>query len=304
MAKNIINSNLIKKIYTFLKNGNSLKFVDPTLFETIDKYKETIDIDFNNYFLELISDLPKLDFENTVKISREVYKLYGKEQEFDRILKKMINNYSIDKGSLNPNDDNCITKAHESRTLLSGTYYDVVLLCHEIGHKLRYDNSIKSSDIMYSILFETPSIILEFAASDYVRDNYGVDINAEELRKKHISSIKKDNNIENNIFLTIINLLKERKLNTINLYKELAKNPTIVEYLNKQNTSIVDCIDEGISNYYYDIGYILGTYTNNSDNKIELLNTFLKYKDKGINSPFTIDDEIIKYTLESKKNTK
>ena len=142
--------------------------------------------------------MPKLDFENTVKISREVYKLFGKEQEFDTILERLISSYSIDNGSLNVDDDNCITKAHESRVLLSGTYYDVVLLSHEIGHKLRYDNSFSS----------------------------------------------------------------------------------------------------------YDIGYILGIYTNNSDNKKEILNTLLKYKDKGVNSPFIIDDEIIEYALETKRYTK
>ena len=73
----------------------------------------------------------------------------------------------------------------------------------------------------------------------------------------------------------------------------------IAEYLNKQGSSIEDCIDEGISAYSYDIGYILGTYINNSDNRIEFLNMLLKYKDKGINMPFTIEEGIIKATLES-----
>ncbi len=76
-----------------------------------------------------------------------------------------------------------------------------------------------------------------------------------------------------------------------------------MEYLNRQGTSIEDCVDEVISEYSYDIGYILGSYTNNNDNKIDLLNMFLKYKDKGINRPFTIDNEIIKESLDSKDYT-
>lgn len=132
-----------------------------------------------------------------------------------------------------------------------------------------------------------------------MRDNYGVDIKADELRKAHILSTKRENDVENNIFQIIISLLKERKLNAINLYKEFNRDMNIVEYLNKQGSSIEDCIDEGISAYSYDIGYILGTYINNSDNRIEFLNMLLKYKDKGINMPFTIEEGIIKTTLES-----
>ena len=300
----ILNTDLIKKINSFLKRANSLKYLDPNVFETIDGYKEISDIDFNNYYLECIANLPRLDFESAVKISREVYQLYGKEQEFDSILERMINNYSIDNGSLNPEDDNCITKASESRILLSGTYYDVVLLCHEIGHKLRYDNSMSPSDIMDSFLFETPSITLEFAASDYVRDNYGVDINAEELRKTHIMSSKRESSIESDVFSTVIRLLKERKLGTINLYRELIKDPMVVEYLSRQGSSIEECVDEGMSAYSYDIGYILGSYANRSENKTEILNTLLKYKDKGINMPFTINGEIIQSALETQKYTR
>ena len=300
----IINRNLIKKISSFLKKANSLKYLNPNIFETIDGYKEIDYMSFNDYYLEYIANLPRLDFENAAKISREVYQLYGKEKEFDRILEKLINNYNIDTGSLNKDDDNCITKASESRVLLSGTYYDVVLLCHEIGHKLRYDDSMNPSDIMDSFLFETPSIILEFAASDYLRDNYGIDINAEQLRKTHVLSMRRENGIENNIFLTVIKLLKERKLSIINLYKEFIKNTNIIEYLNRQGSSIEACVDEGMSAYSYDIGYILGNYTNSSDNKIEILNMLLNYKDNGINMPFTIEEEIIKEALEYQKYTK
>ncbi len=300
----MIKTDLIKKISSFLKKANSLKFINPCLFETIDKYKEINNIDFNNYYLEYIAGLPKLDFETAVKISREVYKLYGKEQDFDRILERLVGNYSINIGSLNPSDENCITKATESNVLLSGTYYDVVLICHEIGHKLRCDNSMISADIMDSFLFETPSIIMEFAASNYLRDHYEININADELRKMHILSIKRDSSVESNIFLIVIRLLKERELTTINLYKEFIKAPAIIEYFSRQGSSIESCIDEGMSAYSYDIGYILGHYTNINDNKIEILNTLLKYKDKGLNMPFTIDEEIIKNALGTQQYTK
>ncbi len=304
MANNIINFDLIKKINSFLKKVKSLKFIDPNLFETIDGYKDINGIDFNYYFLEYIAGLPKLDFETVIKISREVYKQYGKEHEFDKILERLISSHSIDNGSLNPDDDNCITKAAESKILLSGTYYDVIMLCHEIGHKIRYNNTIGSTDIMDSFLFETPSIIMEFSASNYLRDNYGVDINAEQLRKLHVLSIKRDNSIENIIFLTVIKLLKERKLNAINLYKEFIKNPIIMEYFSIQGSSIETCLDEGISAYSYDIGYILGSFANNRDDKLEILNMLLKYKDTGINMPFTIDEEIIKNALDSQQYSK
>lgn len=304
MDNSIINVELLKKIISFLKQTNSLKYLDPSIFEIIDGNKEINDMPFTDYYLEYIKNLPKLDYESVVKISREVYQIYGKEKEFDSILERLISNYSIDTGSLNKDDDNCITKASESRVLLSGTCYDVVLLCHEIGHKLRYDNSMNSSDIMDSFFFETPPIIFELAASNHLRDNYGIDINANELRKAHILSTTRENGIENNIFSVVINLLKKRKLSAVNLYKEFIKNTDIVEYLNRQGSSIEACVDEGISAYSYDIGYILGNYINNGDNKIEYLNMILKYKDKGINMPFTIEEGIIKESLGNQKYTK
>jgi len=304
MDNSIINVDLLKKILSFLKKNNSLRYLDPNIFERIDRNKEFNDIPFTDYYLEYIKNLPRLDFETTVKISREVYQQYGKENDFDRILEGLRSNYAIDIGSLNKDDDNCITKASESRVLLSGTCYDVVLLCHEIGHKLRFDNSKKSTDIMDSFFFETPSIILEFTANDYLRDNYGIDIKADELRKVHILSIKRENGIENNIFQIVMSLLKGKRLNIINLYKEFIKNSDIVEYFNKQGSSIKDCIDEGMTGYSYDIGYILGEYVNNSDNRVELLNMLLKYKDNGINMPFTIEEENVKAILGNQKHIK
>ncbi len=301
MNNTIINTDLLKKILSFLKKNNSLKHLDPNIFENIDGNKEISDIPFTDYYLEYIKKLPRLDFETVVKISREVYQQYGKENDFDRILEGLRSNYGIDTGSLNKDDDNCITKASESRVLLSGTYYDVVLLCHEIGHKLRYNNSLSSSlnsnDIMDTFFFETPSIVFELAASNHLRDNYGVDIRADELRKAHVLSTKREIGVENNVFSSVMNLLKERKLSAVNLYIEFIKNPTVVEYLNRQGSSIESCIEEGMSAYSYDIGYILGNYINNSEGKVENLNTLLKYKDNGINMPFTIDKSIIKGTL-------
>lgn len=243
-----------------------------------------------------------MDFKDAVNISREVYQLYGKEKEFDSILERLINNYSIYNGSLNENDDNCITKASENKILLSGTYYDVILLCHEIGHKLRYSNSPNnSSDLMDTVLFETPSIIFEFAANDYLRDYYNVDIDALNLRKNHILSSSKQNNVENSIFETVIKLMKEKKLDLISLYKEFSKNGNIVDYLNNPNNSVEEGFEEGLSYYSYDIGYILGNYVNNSSNKKELLDILLRYKDMGLSTTFTIGSEIIEEGFQSQK---
>lgn len=252
---------------------------------------------FTDYYLEYIKSLPRLDFENVVKISREVYQQYGKENDFDRILDGLRSNYVIDTGSLNKDDDNCITKASESRVLLSGTYYDVVLLCHEIGHKLRYSNSLNQNNIMDTFFFETPAIVFELAANNHLRDTYSIDIRANEMRKAHISSTKRGNGVEHNVFSIVMNLLKERKLSAVNLYIEFIKNPHVVEYLNTQGSSIESCIEEGMSDYSYDIGYILGNYINYNEGKFENLNTLLKYKDNGITMPFTIDESIIKGTL-------
>lgn len=304
MNNTIINKDLIIKINSFLKKAESLRYLDANIFESIDSYKKLETSDFNEYYLDYISSLPKLDFETAVKISREVYQSYGKENEFDDIINKLINNNSIDNGSLNKDDDNCITKASESRILLSGTYYDVILICHEVGHKLKSINNLNNSDIMDGFFFETPSITLELSANDYLKDIYGIDINADELRKKHVLSIQRGNDIESNIFSTVMRLLKERKLNVVNLYIKFMKNPSIIEYFNQQDSTIEDCIEEGMSNYSYDIGYILGNYIKNNSNRNEILNMILDCKDNGINIPFSIDEEIIKESLSSQKYTK
>ncbi len=52
-----------------------------------------------------------------------------------------------------------------------------------------------------------------------------------------------------------------------------------------------------MSNYSYIIGYILGEYIRNSNNRSEILNMVLNYKDNGINAPFTIDPRVINEAL-------
>lgn len=299
----MINISIIKKVRLFLSQANSLKYLDPNIFEKIDRLKEIVEINFNEYFLEYISTLPKLDFENVVKISRKVYQVYGKENEFDTILEKLVSNHNIDNGSLNKEDENCITNASENRILLSGTCYDVIMLCHEIGHKLRYDNS-HNDKIMDSVLFETPPIIMEFAADEYLKNDYNIDLGILDLRKKQILSRSKDNNIENDIFMIIINLMKNNKLDIIHLYNGIVSNNNISNYLNNHNVSIMESFDEAMSNYNYEIGYIIGSNALNSTNKKELLDECLSYKDLGINIPFTIDENIIQTSLKSEEHIK
>lgn len=299
----MVNIDLIKKIRDFLKISKSLKYLDPYIFENIDKYKEFNGIDFEDYYLEYINNLPKIDFENVVKISREVYQLCGKEKDFDEILKHLMMNHSTDVGSLNKDDDNFIARANEDRVLLSGTYYDIILLCHEIGHKLRYNDFIKVDNIMNNFLFETPSIIIEIFANNYLRDKYNIDLNVEKLRKVHVLSEGKEDNIEKYIFLIITRLMKNGKLNIINIYQEFIKDENIVQYLSNQENSIIECVADGISDYSYGIGFILGSYINDSDKKIELLDMFLKYKNNGISMPFTIEESIIKESLRNKNYT-
>lgn len=294
-----MNKIILEKINLFLENSVSLKYLDPNIFDMINEYKVINEISFGDYYLEYISSLPKLDFENAVKISREVYQLFGKENEFDNILKRLKNDCYISMGSLDKNDNDCILKATESRMLLSGTYYDVILLCHEIGHKLRYDDSVNLYDnISESLFFETPSVMLELAANDYLRDVYNINIKADEVRKAHIFGLPKEDNIDNQIFNIIMNL---KKLDNFELYNELMKNDSIINYLNGSNVSILECVSEAIEEYSYDIGYILGNYANTCDNKRELLNLFLKFKNKGLSTLFTIDENII---IESLKNSR
>lgn len=294
-----MNEQLLEKINIFLKNSSSLNYLDPNIFDMINEYKRINEIPFDDYYLEYISSLPKLDFESAAKISREVFQMYGKENEFDNILERLKTGYYIDMGNLDKNDNNCVLKATESRILLSGTYYDVIMLCHEIGHKLKYDNSLNIYDsITNSFFFETPSVMLELSANDYLRDFYNIDIKADELRKIHISSIARENNIETYIFNIIMNLKKYGKLSSSNLYNALMQNEDVINYLNSPNISIENSISEGIESYSYDIGYILGNYANSCDNKRELLNLFLQLKSKGLNTPFTIDESMIGESLE------
>lgn len=46
MDNNIINVDLLKKILAFMKKTNSLKYLDPNIFETIDSHKEISDMPF------------------------------------------------------------------------------------------------------------------------------------------------------------------------------------------------------------------------------------------------------------------
>lgn len=293
-----MNEQVLEKINLFFEKSSSLNFLDPNIFDMINEHKEVNEIPFGDYYLEYISSLPKLDFDNTVKISREIFQMYGKETEFDNILERLKTGYYIDMGSLDKNDNNCVLNATESRILLSGTCYDVIMLCHEIGHKLKYDNSMNEYDsITDSFLFETPSIMLELSANDYLRDVYDVDINAGELRKTHISSSTREENMETHIFNVIMNLKKSGKLNSSELYSELMQNSDVVNYLNSPNTTIENCVSEGLESYSYDIGYVLGNYANACDNKPELLNWFLQLKNKGLNTPFTIDENMIEESL-------
>lgn len=65
MDNSIINVDLLKKILSFLKKNNSLKHLDPSIFERIDGNKEFSDIPFTDYYLDYIKNLPRLDFECT-----------------------------------------------------------------------------------------------------------------------------------------------------------------------------------------------------------------------------------------------
>ena len=48
----------------------------------------------------------------------------------------------------------------------------------------------------------------------------------------------------------------------------------------------------------------MGEYVNNSDNRVELLNMLLMYKDNGIDSPFNIEEELINTALKTEEFTK
>ena len=301
-----IDRKVSKKIYDFTEENKSFKYLNTSLFENIDKYKEQIDIDFTDYYIDRIKNLPKLSINNAVNISREVYKLYDKEKEFDEILNKLLTDKKIFTGTFDKNELNCITNSTQSKIFLSGTYYDVILLCHEIGHYLKKSNEFNSS-VFNELFFEVPSVTLELEADKLLKDKYKVKIDADKIRMMHIFSIKREPSIERDIFLNIMEALKPSEkhykkdyiptLVSGRLFQRLNKNPYFTEYLKKDNFSLGKCISEQISEYDYDIAYILGKYIINSKIKNELLDSILKYMDTNVTSIFSLDSEIIKNSL-------
>lgn len=301
-----IDRKVSKKIYDFTSENKSFKYLNTSLFENIDKYKEQINIDFSDYYIACIKNLPKLSFNNVVNISKEVYKLYDKEKEFDEILNKMLTDKKIFTGTLDKTKSNCITNSTQSNIFLSGTYYDVILLCHEIGHYLKKSNEFNSS-VFNELFFEVPSVTLELEADKLLKDKYKVKIDADKIRMMHIFSIKREPSIERDMFLNIMEALqppgKNYKKNYIptlesgRLFQRLNKNPYFMEYLRKDNFSLGKCISEQISKYDYDIAYILGKYIINSKIKNELLDSILRYMDTNVTNIFSLDSEIIKNSL-------
>lgn len=301
-----IDRKVSKKIYDFTSENKSFKYLNTSLFENIDKYKEQIDIDFTDYYIDCIKNLPKLSFDNVVNISKEVYKLYDKEKEFDEILNKLLTDKKIFTGTFDKNELNCITNSTQSKIFLSGTYYDVILLCHEIGHYLKISDEFNSS-VFNELFFEVPSVTLELAADKLLKDKYKVKIDADKIRMMHIFSIKREPSIERDIFLNIMEALKPTErhykkdyiptLISGRLFQRLNKNPYFMEYLRKDNFSLGKCISEQISEYDYDIAYILGKYIINSKIKNELLDSILRYMDTNVTNIFSLDSEIIKNSL-------
>ena len=304
----MIDKDLINKVIAFFKNSKSLKYLDPNIFISIDKYKEENkdiemnDLAFTEYYLKYIESLPKLSLEDTINISREVYRTYGKEKEFNSILNELTSQNKISLGSLNMIYDDCIVKAKENNILLSGTYYDVILLCHEVGHKLTYNSSKSSDDIMNTVLSETPSIVLELAANNYLKEKYNIDLKADNIRKMHILNTSKQQDPETKIFDIIMDLIKSKKINIINLYKNLNKDKEIMDFLHLYNMSIEDCFQRVYQNYYsYIMGYIISNDVNISKNKIKLLDMLLFFKDNGLKGLFSINENSIKKALENEK---
>lgn len=301
-----IDRKVSKKIYDFTSENKSFKYLNTSLFENIDKYKEQINIDFTDYYIDRIKNLPKLSFDNVVNISKEVYKLYDKEKEFDEILNKMLTDKKIFTGTLDKTKSNCITNSTQSKIFLSGTYYDVILLCHEIGHYLKTSDEFNNT-IFNELFFEVPSVTLELEADKLLKDKYKVEIGAEKIRMMYIFSIKREPSIERDMFLNIMEALqppgKNYKKNYIptlesgRLFQRLNKNPYFMEYLRKDNFSLGKCISEQISKYDYDIAYILGKYIINSKIKNELLDSILRYMDTNVTNIFSLDSEIIKNSL-------
>lgn len=301
-----IDRKVSKKIYDFTSENKSFKYLNTSLFENIDKYKEQINIDFTDYYIDRIKNLPKLSINNAVNISREVYKLYDKEKEFDEILNKLLTDKKIFTGTFDKNELNCITNSTQSKIFLSGTYYDVILLCHEIGHYLKTSDEFNNT-IFNELFFEVPSVTLELEADKLLKDKYKVKIDADKIRMMHIFSIKRETSLERDMFLNIMEALqppgKNYKKNYIptlesgRLFQRLNKNPYFMEYLRKDNFSLGKCISEQISKYDYDIAYILGKYIINSKIKNELLDSILRYMDTNVTNIFSLDSEIIKNSL-------
>ena len=173
---------------------------------------------------------------------------------------------------------------------------------------IEYDYKLMFEDRTISVLTynketllaeKMQTIINRGIANTRLRDFYDVDLKADELRKAHILSSTRENNIDTFIFDSIINLKKYEKLDASNLYNVLLQNESVINYLNGPNTSIESSVSEGLESYSYDIGYILGNYANSCDNKSELLNWILQIKSNGLKKPFTIDENIIADTLEN-----
>jgi hypothetical protein len=301
-----IDRKVSKKIHDFTEENKSFMYLNTSLFENIDKYKEQINIDFSDYYIACIKNLPKLSFDNVVNISKEVYKLYDKEKEFDEILNKMLTDKKIFAGTLDKTKSNCITNSTQSKIFLSGTYYDVILLCHEIGHYLKKSNEFNSS-VFNELFFEVPSVTLELEADKLLKNKYKVEIGADKIRMMHIFSIKREPSIERDMFLNVMEALKPSEkhykkdyiptLVSGRLFQRLNKNPYFTEYLKKDNFSLGKCISEQISEYDYDIAYILGKYIINSKIKNELLDSILRYMDTNVTNIFSLDSEIIKNSL-------
>ncbi len=298
MKKRVSYQNMLKKIIKFLKvYNNTVKYIDGDIFANIDKYKEESGLDFYETFLEYIKSLPLISYDNAVKIAREVYQIYGKEKDFDEILESLEKNHAIDNCSYDEKDDNFIIKASEDKILLTGTYYDVITLCHEIGHKLRYQGSTLRNDIMDDLFWETPPIALELAANKHLKEKYDINIDGDDIRRGQVLELEKFNNISTLITKIVFKLAKEKRLNIASLFREFIKHESIVSFLSRENNSIEECIGEEFFKYAYDIGYIYGSFINDSSNKKVLLDKVLSFKTNGIDEPFTIDEDYIKEAL-------
>ena len=100
MSNRIINRDLLTKVISFLKKSNSLKYLDPNIFETIDKYKEEIQ-EYNNYYSILskkvadrIDAMPIDTWSSYIELTKQaLLEMYS--QKMFTIFNKVIEN--IDK---------------------------------------------------------------------------------------------------------------------------------------------------------------------------------------------------------------